>query len=157
MGSPDIHLSQWEKKPTIYCEILDNGKMPVRAHASDAGIDFFATEDIEIYPGQVIKHPLNVKVQLPKGTYLELTSKSGLGVKGLLIFAGIIDESYRGVIHAVMTMVKNDNNTPLVIKKGSKICQGIMHAFHTNYVFIQVDKISEDTDRSGGGFGSSGQ
>lgn len=150
----------------IKCEVLDGGTLPVKAHASDAGLDVFATSDFVIYPGQIVKHPLNIKLQLPAGTYVSIESKSGLGSKGLLVFAGVIDQNYRGVPHVVMTNLRSADeqghwlsldDSKILIKKGQKLAQLIPHAFSTAYYVTKVDAVDTNTDRSSGGFGSSGQ
>ena len=151
----------------IKVEVLDGGKMPTKAHATDAGWDLYATEDITIYPGQVMKHPLNIRLQLPPNTWAEITSKSGLGAKGLMVYAGVIDRAYRGIPHVVFTNLwiidKVDEEgfplmrtTPIVIKKGEKLAQLIMNPYNDSFFMRQVDKVDTDTDRGAGGFGSSG-
>lgn len=147
----------------IKVKVLDDGKLPVKAHRTDAGFDLFATSDIVIYPGQVIKHPLNIQMQLPEGTWAEITSKSGLGAKGLLVYAGVIDESYRGIPHVVATNVLHvtsagtKNLEPLVIKKGEKLAQLIMNPYSSLFEMEEVSHIDTNTDRGVGGFGSSGR
>ena len=137
----------------IKCEVLEDGTLPQKAHFSDAGYDLFATSDITIAPGEIIKHPLNIKLQLPENCYMEITSKSGNGVRGLLVYAGIIDEAYRGVINVV---AHNLTNSPLEFKKGAKLAQLIYHPYTKWTQFKQVDKVEENTERGSGGFGSSG-
>lgn len=152
----------------IKVEVLEGGKMPSKAHKTDAGWDLFATEDITIYPGQVMKHPLNIRLELPANTWAEITSKSGLGAKGLMVYAGVIDQAYRGIPHVVFTNLwiidQIDENgfplmrtNPIVIKKGDKLAQLIMNYYSENFYMTQVDKVNTDTDRSTGGFGSSGK
>jgi dUTP pyrophosphatase len=152
----------------IEVEVLEGGTLPCKAHASDAGFDLYATEDIMIYPGQVKKHPLNIRLKLPQGTWANITSKSGLGAKGLLVYAGVIDQGYRGIPHVVMSNLfliegLDDEGYPLmrrnpiIIKKGEKLAQLIMNPFSPEFYITQVDKIDTDTDRGEGGFGSSGQ
>jgi dUTP pyrophosphatase len=137
----------------IDCEVLDGGKLPAKAHDTDAGFDLFATNDMHLAPGSVAKHPLNIKLSLPEGTYMEICTKSGLGSKGMLVFAGIVDQDYRGIPHVICTML-----TPGVIQidAGMKIAQGIIHPHGPYYVMRQVTKIDENTSRGAGGFGSSG-
>ena len=60
----------------IKCKVLKDGQLPVKAHATDAGYDLFATEDFTVEPGQIVKHPLNIKLELPDSSYAEITSKS---------------------------------------------------------------------------------
>lgn len=152
----------------IQVEVLEDGKMPLKAHASDAGWDLYATSDITIYPGQVVKHPLNLRLSLPSGTWAEITSKSGLGAQGLLVYAGVIDQSYRGVPHVVFTNLwiidQIDDQgfplmrtNPIVIKKGEKLAQLLLNPYSDQFYMTRVDKVNTDTDRGAGGFGSSGK
>ena len=113
----------------IEVQKLEGGMLPFKKHATDAGFDLFATSDIELHPGQVIKHPLNIRMKLPKGTWASITTKSGLGAKGQLVYAGVIDEGYRGVPHVIMTNVQHlvdtgsrlmANSEPILLKPGRK-------------------------------------
>lgn len=159
-----IHKETYE----IHVEVLEGGKMPTKAHSTDAGWDLYATDDITIYPGQVMKHPLNIRMELPPNTWAEITSKSGLGAKGLMVYAGVIDQAYRGIPHVVFTNLwiidQIDEQgfplmrtQPLVIKKGEKLAQLIMNPYNENFYMTQVDKVDTNTDRGSGGFGSSGK
>jgi dUTP pyrophosphatase len=152
----------------IEVEVLDGGKMPTKAHASDAGYDLYATEDIALYPGQVKKTPLNIKLKLPVSTWAEIATKSGLGSKGQLVYAGVIDQDYRGIPHVVMTNVNLISHVdeegypvmrtePIVIKKGEKVAQLIMNPYSSNFYMVQVDKVDTSTERGSGGFGSTGK
>lgn len=152
----------------IDVKVETDGKLPLKAHATDAGFDLYATDDVTIYPGQVQKHPLNIRLKLPKGTWAEIASKSGLGSKGLLVYAGVIDEAYRGVPHVVMSNIflieRVDEEgfplmrtEPIVIKKGEKLAQLIMHPYSPHYYLQSVDYLDTNTDRGEGGFGSSGK
>src|ERR1035437_9479591 len=152
----------------IEVEVMDGGKLPSKKNQTDAGFDLYAVDDIKIYPGQVMKVPLNIRMKLPESTWAEITSKSGLGAKGLLVYAGVIDQGYRGIPHVVMSNINiiqgmdQDGiplmrTDPIVIKKGDKLAQLIMNPFSNQFYVEQVDKVSTDTDRSDGGFGSSGK
>jgi len=179
------HLKQEQLKMfnqiyKIECQVLEDGILPSKKNAKDAGFDLYATDDVIIYPGQVVKHPLNIRLKLPNDTWAEITTKSGLGAKGQLVYAGVIDEEYRGIPHVVMTNVKMFDNgfpseedyevpgkvnqhgmirnlDPLIIKKGEKIAQMIMNS-HSQYYFIeQVEEVDTNTARAEGGFGSTGK
>lgn len=152
----------------IKVEVLEGGTMPTKAHATDAGFDLYATEDITIYPGQVMKHPLNIRLELPKNSWAEITSKSGLGAKGLMVYAGVIDQAYRGIPHVVFTNLwiidQIDEQgfplmrtNPIVIKKGEKLAQLIMNPYNESFHMTQVDKVLTESERGAGGFGSSGK
>jgi dUTP pyrophosphatase len=152
----------------IEVKVEEGGKLPNKVRQTDAGFDLFATEDITLYPGQSGKTPLNVRLKLPINTYAEITTKSGLGSKGHSVRAGIIDEEYRGVINvihsnvALIAGVDQDGfplmlTEPLVIKKGDKLAQLIIHPYSSNYFIQEVQEIDMNTSRGEGGFGSTGK
>lgn len=152
----------------IEVKVEDGGKLPSKVRFTDAGFDLYATEDITLYPGQSGKTPLNVRFKLPVNTYAEITTKSGLGSKGHSVRAGIIDEEYRGVVHVIHSNVNlilgldEDGlplmrTEPLVIKKGEKIAQLIMHPYSNQYYIEEVQELDMNTSRGEGGFGSTGK
>ena len=152
----------------IEVKVETDGKLPHKVRQTDAGFDLFATEDIKLYPGQSGKTPLNVRLKLPLNTYAEITTKSGLGSKGHSVRAGIIDEEYRGVInviHSNVALIQGldadglplMNTEPLVIKKGDKLAQLILHPYSNQYFIEQVEEMDMNTSRGEGGFGSTGK
>jgi dUTP pyrophosphatase len=152
----------------VEVKIENDGKLPNKVRQSDAGFDVFATEDIILYPGQVKKHPLNIRLKLPKGSWAEITTKSGLGSKGQLVYAGVIDEEYRGIVHVIMTNVNIIDcldeqgiplmrTEPIVIKKGEKVAQMIMSPYNSQFFIEEVQELDMNTSRGEGGFGSSGR
>ena len=138
----------------IKVQVLEGGKLPVKAHLTDAGFDLYASEDVTFKSGLVTKHPINVKIELPTKTYAHIKGKSGLGCRGLCLLAEIVDENYRGIPHVVATNLVDEDIT---IKAGQKIAQMIIHPFGPDYEIEQVLVIDENTDRGAGGFGSSGK
>jgi dUTP pyrophosphatase len=152
----------------IEVKVEDGGKLPNKVRQTDAGFDLFATEDITLYPGQSGKTPLNVRLKLPLNTYAEITTKSGLGSRGHSVRAGIIDEEYRGVINVIHSNVAliagldPDGlplmlTEPLVIKKGDKLAQLILHPYNNQYFIEEVQELDMNTSRGEGGFGSTGK
>lgn len=158
----------FEEAYKIEVKVEEDGKLPHKVRQSDAGFDLFATEDINLYPGQSGKTPLNIRFKLPRSTYAEITTKSGLGSKGHSVRAGIIDEEYRGIVHvihsnvALIAGIDSEGfplmlTEPLVIKKGDKIAQLIMHPYSSHYYVEQVEELDISTSRGEGGFGSTGR
>ena len=152
----------------IEVKVETDGKLPNKVRKTDAGFDLFATEDITLYPGQSGKTPLNVRLKLPLNTYAEITTKSGLGSRGHAVRAGVIDEEYRGVINvihsnvAIIAGLDPDGlplmlTEPLVIKKGEKLAQLIMHPYSNQYFIEEVQELDMNTSRGEGGFGSTGK
>lgn len=152
----------------IEVKVEADGKLPSKVRFTDAGFDLFATEDIALYPGQSGKTPLNIRLKLPQNTYAEITTKSGLGSRGHAVRAGIIDEEYRGVInviHSNVALIEGLDpdglplmfTAPLIIKKGEKIAQLIMHPYNNAYFIEEVEDMDMNTSRGEGGFGSTGK
>ena len=141
-------------KYKIEVEVLEGGKIPCKAHNTDAGFDLYATEDIIFKRGQVTKSPLGFKMKLPQGTYAHINGKSGLGCRGLCLLAAIVDENYRGQPNIVATNMVDEE---IFIAAGNKVAQMIIHPYSSEYYLEQVDYVSEDTDRGAGGFGSTGE
>jgi dUTP pyrophosphatase len=152
----------------IEVEVLPGGRLPSKKNATDAGFDLFATSDIKIYSGQVLKHPLNIRMALPVGTWGNITSKSGLGSQGLLVYAGVIDQEYRGIPHVVMSNLwviqELDpdgcplmRTNPIEIKAGEKLAQLIISPYSSEFYIEQVDSVDTNTSRGEGGFGSTGK
>jgi len=161
----DIVKKIYEETYKIEVKIEEGGKLPSKVRQTDAGFDVYSTEDISLYPGQSGKTPLNIRLKLPKSTYAEITTKSGLGSRGHSVRAGIIDEEYRGVVHVIHSNVSlfdgtdypySMNQQPLLIKKGEKIAQMIIHPYSSNYYIEEVTELDTATSRGEGGFGSTG-
>lgn len=158
---------QFEEAYKIQVKVEEGGKLPTKVRQTDAGFDLYATEDICLYPGQSGKTPLNIRLKLPPNTYGEITTKSGLGSKGHSVRAGIIDEEYRGIVHVIhsntnlISRIDEDgfpvmNTEPLVIKKGEKIAQLIIHPYSNLYYIEEVQEMDLNTSRGENGFGSTG-
>lgn len=88
-------------------------KIPVRAHETDAGLDFFCLEDVVIFPGEIVKINTGIAVSVICEDIIEdyeinwttaclLQDKSGLGSKGLKVFGGVIDDQYTGEIIVIL-------------------------------------------------------
>lgn len=156
-----------EETYKIEVQMLEGGTLPFKKNRTDAGFDLIATEDIELHPGDVLKHPLNIRFKLPRGSWGRIETKSGLGSQGMLVYAGVIDEGYRGVPHVIMTNLHKQINTnrftpddavPVIyIKKGEKVAQMTMNPHNTEYYIVEVDEVDTATDRGEGGFGSTGK
>lgn len=163
----------------IPIEISANAKMPTYAHPSDAGLDLYATEDIEIQPGETVVLNTGIKVELPLGYEFQVRAKSGLSLKTKMRLSnclGTIDANYRGFVGVIVdnidSRIKDITYTfddtgeihinsilygsPIHIEKGQKIAQLVLNEVPKAH-FYEVEKINEDTDRGTGGYGSTGK
>jgi dUTP pyrophosphatase len=134
---------------------------PQKAYFSDSGFDIFSPIDFELYPNERKTIDLQVKFELLSFQNIPVVSigmeamirpKSGRTKSGLDIKIGTIDNTYRGYVGAT---VVNTTKNLIKIQKNEKICQIVfMPVF--NSVKIIPGKVKENTDRSTGGFGSTG-
>lgn len=131
-------------------KVIDyGGKLPERAHYNDSGADCFCARDVIIFPGQVVKIPTGIGVNLPDGYDLVVQCKSGLSSKGIWAANAPVDAGYTGEIHAILCNVGND---PVIINKGEKIGQFVVRPV------VYVEFVNELGDeRKGFGFGSTGR
>lgn len=129
---------------------VDND-IPLFKHSyGDAGYDLYVTKDTWIYPFKVNKVPVNVKCQIENFHFGLTTSRSGETLKGNIVIPGIIDNTYRGQISALMFRV---GLLPKKIKKNTRIAQLIIIPYKE--CTIISEKLDNST-RGENGYGSSG-
>ena len=127
--------------------------MPLRAHATDAGLDLRSPVDAIIPPRCSMTIDTGVHVELPKNTVGLLKSKSGLNVKhGIQSGEGVIDVGYTG---SIMVKLYNHSNRGYIVERGDKISQLVILPILTPDLEV-VDDLDE-TERGIGGFGSTGR
>ena len=138
----------------------NSAKLPVRAHNTDAGMDFFycPPDDISITvpPVSGVLLQTGVKVQVPAGYMLQVMNKSGVaGKKSLITGACVVDEGYTGEIFVNLHNVGKVSQTS---HAGQKIAQGVFVKIETPALLeIQEDNIySGNTARGAGALGSTG-
>lgn len=131
-----------------------NVQDPVRAHATDAGLDLFvpAGQGCLVRSGAVYTIDLGIRVAIPDGYCGHLVLRSSAGSKGLTIphGAGIIDSGYRGNLKVLLSALAD----PVLIAAGERICQLIILPLPR--VDAEVGVVDDRTDRGDGGFGSTG-
>lgn len=139
-------------QPIVECLLSDNGKLPYRAHETDAGGDLYSAVNITLNPGDVELIDTGVAVKIPKGYMGQIFNRSSQGIRGITIphSVGIIDATYRGQLKVLL---RNDGNDPYEIKRGeTRIAQLVISPI----VLPKFVDIWNDTERGTGGFGSTG-
>lgn len=129
-----------------------DAKLPTHGHPGDAGMDFYAIEDV-FFPahGQAQVHT-GVAVEIPEGHVGLIWDKSSISFgHGLKIMGGVIDSSYRGEL--IMSF-KNLSDKEFTFQKGHKIAQMLIQKFE-HCEILEVDELS-DTVRGEGREGSTG-
>ena len=134
-------------------------KSPTRANSTDAGIDFFIPNELELSylkPGASILIPSGIKVNCPEGYALIAFNKSGVATKkGLHVGACVVDCGYQGELHLNLTNVSAEDQS---IYPGDKIVQFVLLPLGDSTVeLVEENNLYESvSDRGEGGFGSSG-
>lgn len=132
---------------------LDNGAViPTRAYISDAGLDLYCRETVTLEPGDSYSFDTGVHVDIPRGLYGKIESKSGLNVKhGIVSLGGVVDAGYTGPI---IVKLYNLGKEAYTFTPGSKLAQIVLQLF-VPLLPMEVDSIMGG-DRGDNGMGSSG-
>jgi dUTP pyrophosphatase len=141
-----------------FVKIHSDAKIPTKAHVDDAGMDFYAIEDVEVYTGckGEVKTGLIFQMGEEGGWkdytyYLQLKDKSSIAMQGVHLVAGVVDYGYRGEVTGI---VSNFSPGVYTFKKGQKAFQGIVFKIPK----CEIEEVMEvvRSERGSGGFGSSG-
>jgi len=130
----------------------EDARIPMHMSEQAAGFDFYSVEDVEIIPGQTLLVRTGLSFEIPEGYCYQIWDRSGMGVKGIHHFAGLIDSDYRGEIKIVL---HNSTSNSYKIIKGDRIAQGIFLPYFQGE-FEEVQELN-DTKRGQGGFHSTGK
>lgn len=138
-------------------KLKKNAILPTYGSAEAAGADLYACLDapITIAPGASVFVPTGLAMEIPLGYAGLIYARSGLACKRGLAPAnkvGVIDSDYRGEFIVVL---HNHGDTPQQIDHGERIAQMVISPVLTPG-FEEVTELS-DTQRSAGGFGSTGK
>ena len=130
----------------------EHAVLPKRGSNLSAGSDLHSVLDYVIEPKSRCLISTGLKMQFPHDVYARIAPRSGLALKnGIDVMAGVIDPDYTGEIKVLLY---NTSDIKFEIQRGDRIAQIIFEQFkYPN--FSEVSEITE-TERSSGGFGSSG-
>ncbi len=133
-------------------KLYKDAKLPTHGHPGDAGMDFYAIEDVIFLSGAGAQVHTGVAVEIPEGYVGLIWDKSSISFgHGLKIMGGVIDSCYRGEI--IMSF-RNLSDKDVKIEKGYKIAQMLIQKFE-HCDILEVDELSE-TIRGDGREGSTG-
>ena len=125
---------------------------PTKSNTTDAGYDLYSVNDVAIPKGYNALINTGIAIEIPKGYVGLIWDRSSLGGKGIHRHAGVIDCGYTG---EVKVCLHNTSAVTYDIKKGDRIAQLIIQEA-PHYELNEVQELGE-TDRSVGGFGSTGR
>lgn len=135
--------------------LLENAVIPAYANPGDAGLDLVATyvkvEDHNKYG--YFEYGTGLAVEIPEGYVGLIFPRSSISKTGLMLAnaVGVIDSSYRGEIKLRFKYI---SGTPSY-EVGDRVAQLII----LPYPIVEFEEVQElsETQRSSGGFGSTGK
>ena len=146
---------------SIPVQVLPHGEglqLPAHATTASAGLDLRAAvpEDapMTLQPGQFALVPTGLQIALPDGSEGQVRPRSGLAAKhGVTVLnsPGTIDSDYRGECKVILI---NHGKEAFAIQRGERIAQMVIAA-HAHIAWDERENL-EETERGGGGFGSTG-
>ena len=144
-------------EPIRVKRLRENALLPTYGSAEAAGADLYAclSEPVTIVPWQSAFIPTGLAMELPKGFAGLIYARSGLACKRGLAPAnkvGVVDSDYRGEF---LIVLHNHSDQPQTVAHGDRIAQLVITPVFTPG-FIEAADLT-DTQRSGGGFGSTGR
>lgn len=140
-------------EPITFGRELPTAILPTRGYDTDAGYDLYTVGDHEIKPGEFVDVPCGVSVDLPGGTWAQITGRSStLRKRGLLVSQGVIDEEYTGPLYAG---VKNLTDEVVIVKDGERVAQLILHEA-PGQMYTPSWGTPRQKTRGSNGFGSTG-
>ena len=140
-------------------KIINKSKndLPHYATTGSAGMDLRANIEEAIILKSLERTivPTGLYIELPVGYEAQIRPRSGLAIKkGLSIpnAPGTIDSDYRGEISVILI---NLSDTSITIEPAERIAQMVIARYEV-IKWVQTDVLA-DSDRSAGGFGSTGK
>lgn len=117
-------------------------------------IEDVTAEEYTLPVGERVLVKCGIKMAIPDGYWGNVRDRSGLALKfGIHTLGGVIDSSYRGELGVILI---NLGKADFVIRKNERIAQMIITPCVQGNI-LAVDDLGADTERGGGGFGSSGR
>ncbi len=130
--------------------------LPTYQTEGSVAFDLYARKTTIIKPWQPTIIPANVIIEVPKGYFLMLASRSSTPIKKHLMVAngiGVIDEDYHGDKDEIGVQVLNFAKEDVMVERGERIAQALLVNIAKVVNFEVVESIKKD---SRGGFGSTG-
>ena len=130
--------------------------LPKPESSGSAGLDLRAAvaTDLVVAPGERARVPTGLVVEIPVGWEGQVRPRSGLASKWgvtLTNSPGTIDSDYRGEVQILLI---NLGDAPFTVSRGDRIAQLLLAPVPAVEV-VELSRVAE-TDRGGGGFGSTG-
>ena len=127
-------------------------KIPAYKHKDDAAMDLFTCQDETVPPHKITLIKLGFAFEFLDNSFCaHVIGRSGLTLKGFIVYHGLIDPNYRGEIGVIC---QNVTDEPMTFPKGSRIAQ--MFVAETFEARFHPSPALTETERGTAGYGSTG-
>ena len=141
-----VHVNTIHSKCSITFDT--SGLEPRRQHSDDAGIDLPVQESFTIKSNETKLIDSGIKFRIPKQFCGVLYLRSS-SFEHFSLCHGVIDAQFRGTIRY---RIKNISNKEVFVKKGTFLCQMVLHKISVD--LLEKDDINcNETTRGDKGFG----
>lgn len=117
-----------------------------------AGYDIRCNKSGVILPLSRAIITTGLQIEIPKGYYGKIESRSGLASKGIISLGGVIDSDYRGELSIIL--LNTDTEYSFVYEEFDKLAQIIFLSYHI--ISKEKSVTFSQTSRNDNGFGSTG-
>ncbi len=144
------------KKKALEIKVKYHGSEKLQMTVIGDWCDLYTAEDVVIKHGnEAVLISLGVAMELPKGYEAIVAPRSSTYKNWKILQAnglGIIDEAYNGTTDIWKFPALNMSSVPVMVPKGTRLCQFRIQKKMDPIEFFEVDELGEDR----GGFGTSG-
>lgn len=129
--------------------LLEGALPPRRAYIGDAGLDICLQEDITVYPGQTVRSPAKITLDLAPYVAAHVMTRSSTSDKRVTIIPTVIDQSYNG--KEISIFVSNFNTYPVSLTRGDYLAQIVLMPYFTfaNETGTQMKRARNEGERFG--------
>lgn len=129
--------------------LLEGALPPRRAYIGDAGLDICLQEDITVYPGQTVRSPAKITLDLAPYVAAHVMTRSSTSDKRVTIIPTVIDQSYNG--KEISIFVSNFNTYPVSLTRGDYLAQIVLMPYFTfaNETGTQMNRTRNEGERFG--------
>ena len=140
-----------------FTRIHADAQAPSRGSEMAAGWDLRTVGQTTVHKGGSVRVQTGLIVAIPAGFEGQVRARSSLAGKGLILpnAPGTIDADYRGELQVLLTWIGEGDS--FTIPAGERIAQLVINQVpEVEFVEVSEDELGQ-TDRGGGGFGSTGR